>query len=65
LNFIVFRDKENLENQFRGLLEQVAEFREVFIDLGNQLLEQLYSSERNLLENTTLVSTLANTKTNS
>ncbi|KAH0792655.1 Dynein heavy chain family protein [Histomonas meleagridis] len=62
LNLVILREKENLENERQRLLEQVAELRKTLIDLENLLLEQLRSSEGNLLENTTLITTLASTK---
>ena len=62
LNLVILREKENLENERQRLLEQVAELRKMLIDLEDQLLEQLRSSEGNLLDNTTLITTLASTK---
>ncbi|OHT04931.1 Dynein heavy chain family protein [Tritrichomonas foetus] len=62
LNLVILREKENLENERQRLLEQVAELRKMLIDLEDQLLEQLRSSQGNLLENTTLITTLASTK---
>ena len=62
LNLVILREKENLENERQRLLEQVAGLRKMLLDLENLLLEQLRSSEGNLLENTTLISTLASTK---
>ncbi|OHS96678.1 Dynein heavy chain family protein [Tritrichomonas foetus] len=62
LNLVILREKENLENERQRLLEQVAGLRKMLIDLEDQLLEQLRSSQGNLLENTTLITTLASTK---
>jgi hypothetical protein len=47
------------------LFDQVGELRQVLVDFENKLLEQLHSSEGNLLDNTTLFSTLANAETKS
>ena len=62
LNLVILREKENLENERQRLLEQVASLRKTLLDLENLLLEQLRSSQGNLLENTTLITTLASTK---
>ena len=62
LNLVILREKENLENERQRLLEQVADLKKMLLDLEDQLLEQLRSSQGNLLENTTLISTLASTK---
>ncbi|OHT09327.1 Dynein heavy chain family protein [Tritrichomonas foetus] len=62
LNLVILREKENLENERQRLLEQVAALRKTLLDLENLLLEQLRSSQGNLLENTTLITTLASTK---
>jgi dynein heavy chain len=62
LNLVILREKENLENERQRLLEQVAGLQKVLLDLENLFLEQLRSSESNLLENATLISTLASTK---
>jgi hypothetical protein len=40
----------------------LEKLRQALVDFENQLLEQLCSSEGNLLKNTTLISTLANAK---
>jgi dynein heavy chain len=65
LNLVILREKENLENERQRLLEEVAQLRKTLVDLENLLLEQLRSSQGNLLENTTLISTLASTKSKS
>ncbi|KAK8898529.1 Dynein heavy chain 5, axonemal [Tritrichomonas musculus] len=65
LNLVILREKENLENERQRLLEQVAELRKMLVDLEDQLLEQLRSSQGNLLENTTLITTLSSTKSKS
>ncbi|KAK8835297.1 Dynein heavy chain 5, axonemal [Tritrichomonas musculus] len=65
LNLVILREKENLENERQRLLEQVASLKKTLLDLENLLLEQLRSSQGNLLENTTLITTLASTKSKS
>jgi dynein heavy chain len=49
LNLLILREKENLENEQQRLLEQMAELNRILIQLEDQLLEQLRSSEGNLL----------------
>jgi dynein heavy chain len=62
LNEVIRKERGSVELERQRLLEQVAELRKMLLDLENLLLEQLRSSEGNLLENTTLISTLASTK---
>lgn len=64
-NLAILGEKENLEKEREGLHEQVGELKQVLVDVVNQLLDQLRRSEGNLLENTLLISTLANPKTKS
>ena len=62
LNLVILREKESLETERQRLLEQVASLKAMLVDLENQLLELLRSSEGNLLENTSLITTLNTTK---
>ena len=62
LNLVVLREKESLETERQRLLAQVASLKAMLVDLENQLLELLRSSEGNLLENTSLITTLNTTK---
>jgi dynein heavy chain len=62
LNLVILREKESLEIQRQTLLANVAGLKARLLQLENDLLNLLRSSKGNLLENTSLITTLNNTK---
>ena len=62
LNLVILHEKENIEIQRHTLLATVASLKASLIQLDNDLLNLIRSSKGNLLENTSLITTLNNTK---
>jgi dynein heavy chain len=63
LNVVVKHERPDLEESFSSLVKEMGENADILAQLEDTLLKELSSSEGNILDNSELIATLANTKT--